>query len=73
MCRISLDIAKERAFALLNTIHPRPLAVTESLVLPPQQRAVSMSTIHKFDLRDWPILVPVFLGLPLAGAVTVRW
>jgi hypothetical protein len=35
-----------------------------------------MSDIRKFDLREWfvpPILVPLFLGLILAGAVIVRW
>jgi hypothetical protein len=35
-----------------------------------------MSGIQKFDLREWlvpPILVPLFLGLILAGAVVVRW
>jgi hypothetical protein len=35
-----------------------------------------MSDIRKFDLREWlvpPILVPLFLGLIVAGAVIVRW
>jgi hypothetical protein len=35
-----------------------------------------MSGIQRFDLREWlvpPILVPLFLGLILAGAVIVRW
>jgi hypothetical protein len=35
-----------------------------------------MSTIQKFKLREWlvpPILLPVFLGLLVAGAVIVQW
>ena len=35
-----------------------------------------MSGIQKFDLREWlvpPILVPLFLGLIVAGSVIVRW
>jgi hypothetical protein len=35
-----------------------------------------MSDAQKFDLREWlvpPILVPLFLGLMVAGAVIVRW
>jgi hypothetical protein len=35
-----------------------------------------MSTIKKFKLREWfvpPILVPVFLGLVIAGSVIIRW
>jgi hypothetical protein len=35
-----------------------------------------MPGIQKFDLREWlvpPILVPLFLGLMVAGAVVVRW
>jgi hypothetical protein len=66
----------ERASAALITVHIWPLSVTESLELPPQDRAVAMSGIQRFDLREWlvpPILVPLFLGLILAGAVIVRW
>jgi hypothetical protein len=35
-----------------------------------------MSDIRKFDLREWlvpPILLPLVLGLIVAGAVIVRW
>jgi hypothetical protein len=35
-----------------------------------------MSTIQKFKLSEWfvpPIMVPVFLGLVIAGAVIIRW
>jgi hypothetical protein len=35
-----------------------------------------MSTIQTFKLREWfvpPIMVPVFLGLVIAGAVIIRW
>jgi len=66
----------ERASAVLITVHIWPLSVTESLELPPQDGAVAMSGIQKFDLREWlvpPILVPLFLGLIVVGAVIVRW
>jgi len=35
-----------------------------------------MSGIQKFDLREWmvpQILVPLVLGLIVAGAVVLRW
>jgi hypothetical protein len=35
-----------------------------------------MSNTQKFDLREWlvpPILVPLFLGLLVAGSVIIRW
>ena len=35
-----------------------------------------MADTQKFALREWlvpPILVPLFLGLLIAGAVVVRW
>jgi hypothetical protein len=35
-----------------------------------------MSTIQKVKLRAWfvpPIMVPVFLGLVIAGAVIIQW
>jgi hypothetical protein len=35
-----------------------------------------MSNTEKFDLREWlvpPILVPLFLGLLVAGSVIIRW
>jgi hypothetical protein len=35
-----------------------------------------MSNIQKFNLREWlvpPILLPIFLGLLIAGAVIIRW
>jgi hypothetical protein len=35
-----------------------------------------MSGTQKFDLREWlvpPILVPLFLGLLVAGAAMIRW
>ena len=73
---ISLDIVTERASAGFITVHIWLLSVTESLELPPQNRAVAMSGIQKFDLREWlvpPILVPLFLGLIVAGSVIVRW
>jgi len=66
----------ERASAAFNTVRIWPLSVTESFELSPQNGAVVMSGIQKFDLREWlvpPILVPLFLGLIVAGAVIVRW
>jgi hypothetical protein len=35
-----------------------------------------MSDIKKFDLREWlvpPILLPLVIGLIVAGAVVIRW
>jgi hypothetical protein len=35
-----------------------------------------MSDIKKFDLREWlvpPILLPLVIGLVVAGAVIIRW
>jgi hypothetical protein len=35
-----------------------------------------MSNTQKFNLREWlvpPILVPLFLGLLVAGSVIIRW
>jgi hypothetical protein len=35
-----------------------------------------MSDIKKFDLREWlvpPILLPLVIGLIVAGAVIIRW
>jgi hypothetical protein len=38
--------------------------------------AVNMSNTQKFDLREWlvpPILLPLLLGLVIAGAVVIQW
>jgi hypothetical protein len=51
------------------------LPVTESL-RSCHNKAVSMSNIQKFDLREWlvpPILLPLLFGLIIAGAVIVQW
>lgn len=35
-----------------------------------------MPSIQKFDLREWlvpPILLPLILGLVVAGAIVIRW
>jgi hypothetical protein len=35
-----------------------------------------VSTIPKFKLHEWiipPVMVPVFLGLMIAGAVIIQW
>jgi hypothetical protein len=58
------------------TVHPWLLSVTERLALPPQKKAVSVSTIQKFKLHEWlvpRIMVPVLLGLLIAGAVIIQW
>lgn len=66
----------ERASGDSITLDIWLIPVTESFGLPPQGKAVSMSEILKFDLREWlvpPVLVPLFLGLLVAGAVIFRW
>lgn len=58
------------------TARPRPLSVTESLALPPRPRAVNMSHINKFSIREWlvpPILLPIFLVLLVVAAMLIRW
>jgi hypothetical protein len=59
----------------LITVRARHPPVTESLHSR-HNKAVSMSNIRKFDLRAWfvpPILMPLFFGLIVAGAVIVQW
>jgi hypothetical protein len=39
-------------------------------------KAVSMSSVQKIDLREWlvpPILLPLLFGLVVAGAVIIQW
>ena len=58
------------------TACPRPLSVTESFALPPRPKAVTMSYVNKFSVREWlvpPILVPIFLVLLVAAAMLIRW
>lgn len=58
------------------TARPRPLSVTESFALPPRPRAVNMSHINKFSIREWlvpPILLPIFLVLLVVAAMLIRW
>ena len=58
------------------TARPRPLSVTESIVLPPRLKAVNMSNIDKFSMREWlvpPILLPIFFALLVAAAVLIQW
>lgn len=71
----SLDIATERESGVPITVHAWHLPVTESLCSR-HNKAVDMSSIQKFDLREWlvpPILLPVFFGLVVAVAVIVQW
>lgn len=52
------------------------LSVTESLDSRHKLKAVSMSDIQKFSLHEWfvaPILVLLFLGLLVAGAMIIHW
>jgi hypothetical protein len=58
------------------TARPRLLPVTESIVLPPRPKAVNMSNIDKFSIREWlvpPILLPIFLVLLAATATFIQW
>jgi len=35
-----------------------------------------MPDIEKFELREWlvaPIVVPLFFGLQIAGAIIIQW
>jgi hypothetical protein len=72
---ISLDIRVQRESAAEITVHAWQLSVTESRGSR-HKKAVSMSDLRKFDLREWlvgPILVSLSLSLMIAGAVLVRW
>ena len=72
---ISLDIAAERASGAVITVHAWHLPVTESLHSR-HRKAVSMSEIQKFDLREWlvpPIMVPLFFCLIIAGIIIIQW
>jgi hypothetical protein len=55
---------------------PRPLSVTESFALPPRPKAVNMSNVNKFSIREWrvpPLLLPIFLVLLVAAAMLIQW
>jgi hypothetical protein len=72
---ISLDITMQRESPAGITDHAWQLSVTESRGSR-HKKAVSMSDLRKFDLREWlvgPILVSLSLGLMIVGAVMVRW
>ena len=50
--------------------------MTESIALPPRPKAVNMSNIDKFDIREWlvpPIVLPVFFALLVAAAMLIQW
>jgi hypothetical protein len=58
------------------TARPRLLPVTESIALPPRPKAVKMSKIDKFSIREWlvpPLLLPIFLVLLVAAAMFIQW
>jgi hypothetical protein len=55
---------------------PRLSAVTESIALPPRQKAADMSNLYKFGIREWlvpPVLLPVFFVLLIAAAMLIQW
>lgn len=55
---------------------PRPLSVTESFALPPRPKAINMSHVSKFSIREWlvpPLLLPIFLVLLVAAAMLIQW
>ena len=59
---ISLAIAQQRVSAVRITVHPLS-AIGDRECWTPAKKAVDMSTIQKFKLREWfaaSILVPVF-------------
>jgi hypothetical protein len=40
------------------------------------QKAVNMSNISKFNLREWlvpPVLLPIFFALLVAALMLIRW
>jgi len=58
------------------TARRRLISVTESIALPPRPKAVNMSNINKFSIREWlvpPILLPIFLVLLVVAAMLVQW
>jgi len=58
------------------TARPRPLLVTESFALPPRPKAVNMSDVNKFGIREWlvpPISLPILLVLLVAAAMLIQW
>ena len=58
------------------TARLRPLSVTESFALPPRPKAVYMSYLSRFSIREWlvpPILLPIFLVLLVAAAMLIQW
>jgi hypothetical protein len=57
------------------TARPRLLSVTESIALPPRPKAVNMSNLDKFSMREWlvpPILLPIFFVLLVVAAVLIQ-
>ena len=72
----SLVIRRKITICFDITARPRPLSVTESFALPPRPKAVNMSNINKFSIREWlvpPILLPIFFVLLVAAAMLIQW
>lgn len=73
---ISLDIVTKRAPAILITALHWLLSVTERVLYSRHTTGGNMSISQQVNLREWlvpPILIPVALGLLIAGAVIVQW
>jgi hypothetical protein len=55
---------------------PRLSSVTRALRSRRDQKAVKMSNISKFSIREWlvpPVLLPVFFVLLIAAAMLIQW
>jgi len=67
--RASLYLAHYRALLRLSS-------VTESIALPPRPKAIKMSTISKFSIREClvpPVLLPIFFVLLIVAAIVIQW
>jgi hypothetical protein len=58
------------------TARLRLLSVTESVALPPYQKAVDVSDFPRLSLREWlvpPVLLPIFFVVLIAASMLVQW
>ena len=49
--------------------------MTESIALPPRQKAVDMSNLYRFSV-EWlvpPVLLPIFFAVLIAAAMLIQW
>jgi hypothetical protein len=75
---ILLGFSRLRDRKSIYCSHHRPslAAIGDREFCAPAKKGGRMSNIQKFNLREWlvpPILLPIFLGLLIAGAVIIRW